>query len=124
MAGGRPTKYNNDILAKTEDYLNTFKELGDPIPSLAGLADHLEITKETVIQWMKQEDKSEFSYYASRISTKQEKTLIAGGLDGDYNPSIAKLLLHSHGHSDKASTELTGKDGAPLIPTSITTKYD
>jgi len=109
---GAPTKYNDETLEKTKDYVINYKDLGDSIPSLAGLAYQLEITKETVIQWMKDENKDEFSYHASKIATNQERALINGGLNGEYNPSIAKLLLHAHGHSDKS--EITGKDGEPL----------
>ena len=109
---GRPTKYNDQTIPITLDYLNNFKEYGDMVPSVAGLADYLEVCRETLYEWARHEDKSEFSDILKRILTRQEKTLFNGGLSGDFNSNIAKLALGKHGYSDKQ--ELAGKDGGPL----------
>ena len=58
---GRPTKYNDQTIPLTLDYLNNFKEYGDMVPSVAGLADRLEVCRETLYEWGRHEDKSEFS---------------------------------------------------------------
>jgi len=112
--GGRPTKYNDQTIPKTQFYLDNFEALGDKIPSIAGLADHLEVTRETVHDWLLQEEKAEFSYNVKRILQRQEKVLANKGLDGEFNSSITKLLLTKHGYSDKVEGTLGGPGGAPI----------
>ena len=109
---GRPTKYNDQTIPLTLDYLNNFKEYGDMVPSVAGLADRLEVCRETLYEWGRHENKSEFSDILGRLSTRQEKVLFNGGLSGEFNSNIVKLGLAKHGYSDKQ--EITGKDGGPF----------
>ena len=116
MPGGRPTIYDKDIVSTTQWYVDKgWEELGDAIPSIAGLSDHLGIPRQTIYDWASQEEKKEFSDILQRILSKQERTLLNKGLKNEFNSNIAKLALGKHGYSDK--TELTGKDGKNLIPT-------
>lgn len=109
---GRPTDYNEDILKKTEKYLKTRK--GEQVPSVAGLSRYLGIARSTIYDWASQESKKDFSDMLGQILSEQEKLLINKGLAGDFNSTIAKLMLAKHGYTDKQ--EITGKDGTPLIP--------
>ena len=113
MPGGRPTDYNEAILSRAREYLNLIRpNENEAIPSIEGLALYLGISRPTVYDWAKQEDKKEFSYIVEDILSNQGRTLINKGLLGQFNPTIAKLLLSKHGYADKQ--ELTGKDGEKL----------
>ena len=133
----RPTKYNKAILEKANKYLNSFLDLeivnevkgGDDakgdlalFPTVAGLALHLKIARETIYAWDNEEDKKEFSDILGQIQALQEYSLLHGGIRGLFNPVITKLMLTKHGYSDKQ--EMTGKDGKDLIPSVIQTVYD
>ena len=98
---GRPTKYNQEILDKAQHYLDNFGEYGDIIPSIAGLALVLGLSRDTVYSWAKDENKREFSDIVEGISQKQECVLIDNGLTGKFNASITKLMLGKHGYHDR-----------------------
>jgi len=119
---GRPTKYTEDMLDKAHEYISGgYKDLSHAIPSVVGLAIHLNIAKSTLYLWAENKDHP-FSDMLAFSNDSQELSLINGGLSGDLNPTISKLVLAKHGYAEKQ--ELTGADGAPLVPVSITTKYD
>jgi len=99
--GGRPTKYNQAIISNTQQYLETYSDLGHKIPTLAGLAVTLGIDKETVTRWGQDtKNKAQFSKLVQRIKTAQEQQRIDNGLDGTFNASITKLCLSKHGYTD------------------------
>ena len=115
MPTGRPTDYNGSILEKSNAYLKSYTEEGDVIPSIAGLACVLKISRTTIYDWAKQEDKKEFSDTVKRINAEQKKVLINKGLDGKFNASITKLLLGAnHSVIEKTQQELSGPDGGPI----------
>ncbi len=135
MAGGRPIEYNETILIKAQEYLDScideieeyHKTRGDKsdsydrivkvkLPSIEGLAYFLKIGRDTVYEWEKKYP--EFSYIIDDLRVKQAQALIDNGLSGDYNPTIAKVLLTKHGYRD--SQELTGKDGNAIVVSQIT----
>lgn len=103
--GGRPTKYNRAILDTTQDYITNYENYGDVLPQVAGLAQVLDVTRETVIQWCNDESKPEFSYMVSKILSAQERKLLNGGLESRYNSSVTKLLLTKHGYSEKQDNQ-------------------
>ena len=105
---GRPTKYNDEILEKARDYIANFADYGDVIPQIAGLSMHLDIARETVYDWAKQEDKREFSDIVRRLLSEQERTLMNKGLGGEFNPNITKLALSKHGYAEKQDIHATG----------------
>jgi hypothetical protein len=112
---GRPTKYNEKILEDSWYYLENYKLIGDEIPMLCGLGQYLGIHKDTIQVWAKEEGKEEFSLLVGLIKQAQESRLINGGLKGELNATITKLVLARHGYTDKQ--ELTGADGGPVLPT-------
>lgn len=115
IKNGRPTKYCKEIVEKASEYLKTFEELGDKIPSVEGLSLFIEITRSTIYEWAQQEDKEDFSDILEKINATQKQVLINKGLSGDFNSAIAKLVLGVHGLSEKHFQEVAGVEGRPLI---------
>ena len=115
MPGGRPTKYNQDILDKAKEYVDGgYQSVNDLFPSHVGLALYLDLAKSTIYEWSNDEEKKEFSDIFNKCLAMQEKALIQNSLLGDYNSTIAKVMLTKHGYSDKQQTELTGANGDPI----------
>ena len=113
---GRPTKYNQEILKKTTQYLNNYEEFGDVIPSIAGLAVCLKLPRTRLYDWASHENKKEFRDMLQDILAKQEQVLLNKGLSGEFNSNIAKLALAKHGYSDRQETNLTSdKPTEPAI---------
>lgn len=114
MPLGRPTKYNQEILNGTLNYIENHLEFGDLVPSIAGLSCAIDIAQSTVHDWSNHEDKAEFSEMLRKIMSKQERMLLSGGLatadHGDIksmNPAIVKLMLSKHNYSDKTESTVT-----------------
>ena len=116
----RPTKYSQDILIASENYLENYAQTGDVIPSIEGLADVLGVVRSTIYAWAKEHD--EFSNITEGIHTRQARCLINRGLDGTYSTTALKAMLGKHGYSDKYELEHTGRDGGP-IETSISINW-
>ena len=101
MPAGRPTLYTPELIDKACEYLEVYeKELKEAIPSIAGLAVYLHISRETVHTWAKDEGKEEFSDICKELMAKQELKLSSKGLTGDFNSTITKLMLTKHNYSD------------------------
>ena len=110
---GRPTKYNAEIQQKADDYVNGgYEACGDIVPSIAGLACELHVCRPSLYLWG--EEHKAFSYTLDRLKQTQERLLLSGSLSGQHNATIAKLMLHNHGYSDKQSQELSGPDGGAI----------
>lgn len=108
---GRPSKYNADLQAMADSYIDNFKEYGDVVPSMAGLACYIGVSRETVNEWTKIH--SEFSDTAKAVMVMQERMLVNGGLSRANDASITKLLLASnHGYSDKQAIDHQSSDGS------------
>ena len=104
---GRPTLYNDAILAKAKYYLDNYKSHGHVVPQIAGLARVLGVRRETLYAWAKEENKEEFSNILEEIMSEQEISLINGGLGGDFNSNITKMMLTKHGYSDRQEIDHT-----------------
>ena len=98
--GGRPSKYNQDIVRKAEEYLNEYESYGDVIPSIAALALELDLNVETITNWANDKNKKEFSRVVRRLRQTQERKLLDGGLNSKFNSGITKLVLSKHGYHD------------------------
>lgn len=129
MAGGRPTDYDKTIINKTLLYIDSCKDeqtefhtkrsdgsnsyeykVRVNIPTVEGLALHLGVSRSTVYKW--REDHPEFSDIIDQLLTKQADMLLRGGLSGDYNSTISKVILTKHGYRE--GQEITGEGGKPL----------
>lgn len=124
---GRPTKYTSDEEMEQEviKYLeecvdeqytltksssNSGETVENKIrvnlPTLEGFALRLGITTSTLYKWKL--EKPNFSESLERIIEEQRKRLLDKGLSGDYNPTIAKLILSSnHGMAEKTQQDIT-----------------
>jgi len=99
---GRPTKYNEEILISTMSYINGAYEIsGEVIPTAAGLSLFLKVCEDTIVNWTKDKDKKDFFVLIKELKAKQKSILISKGLLNEFNSTIAKLILHKHGYSDK-----------------------
>lgn len=121
MPAGRPTEYRPKILKSAKAYLDSCKDVeterqvGEKIvvrlkvnlPSIEGLARFLGIARSTIYEWEKEH--KEFSDILEDIKTEQAQRLLNNGLSGDYNSTIAKLILTKHNYTDKTETDITSK---------------
>lgn len=107
---GRPTKYTDAIQKKADKYVDGgFTECGDIVPSRAGLALELRVSRETLTNWEKAHPK--FLGTLERLSWIQERVSLNGGLKGELNSTIVKLLLSNHGYSESSKLDHTSSDG-------------
>ena len=125
----RPTKYKAELtIIECEKYLDfplfeTYsKEVvvkdqiqvinaqrPNSIPSIAGLANHLDITRETCYQWAKSYDA--FSDILDRLQRKQEEFLLFHGLTKGYDSSFAKFITQNVTRfRDKLETSNTNRE--------------
>lgn len=107
--GGRPSKYSQEMEDKAEEYLQTYTDL---IPSAAGMAIYLNVNKSTLYRWAEDKD-TKFCDILGKLNTLQERKLLEGGLSGNFNAAISKLVLSKHDYSDKQET--THKGGVSVI---------
>ncbi len=127
---GRPTKYSDQILKDTQKYLDlcvdsyqrvllskkkksvTYKhDFVIKVPTIEGLAKYLHIHKDTVHDWKKKH--AEFSDLIGDLLAEQADRLINNGLNGTYNPTIAKVLLTKHGYRE--GHEVANPDGSNVF---------
>ena len=100
MPSGRLTDYTEELLEKAWWYVGVgWEEVGDKVPSVAGLACELGISRETCYAWAGDEAKV-FSDILDEISRKQERKLVNSGLGGDFKEGITKMMLSKHGYAD------------------------
>lgn len=125
---GRPTDYSKEIQKKAENYLLECEDeevqqtvglsakgtelyktkLNVNLPTIEGLSAYLKVNRDTLYEWAKHHP--EFSDTLEDIKAEQAKRLVNSGLSGDYNPTIAKLMLSSnHGMSERTDITSAGK---------------
>lgn len=107
--GGRPTKYNPDVIKKTlEKYLTTCGREQTKLPKLTEFYRLLAIDEDTGNAW--QSKYPEFSVACKRITDAQKEELIDDGLFGgrEVNPGMAIFLLKvNHGMVEKTNVDIT-----------------
>lgn len=118
MKEGRPTSYSADMLKRAKFYVDNYKDLDDVVPTIAGLADYLNVHRDTIYEWAKHDSKQEFSDTIRKIDAKRERALVNGGLSGVLNPTITKLMMASLGYSEKQDINHQSSDGS-MTPTVI-----
>lgn len=116
----RPIEYKDSYVDKTIEYLNSCEdsvnELGKlvvALPSIEGLADYLDIHKDTIYDWETKYDR--FSDVITKLRNRQAIKLLNNGLSNSYNPTIAKVLLTKHGYREGIDQTTNDKD----LPTPI-----
>ena len=117
MTRGRDTAYNQDMQSAADNYVNGgFDACGDAVPSRAGLAVELGVSRNTLTNWGEQFP--DFLSTLDRLSALQERLSLSGGLRGDMNSTIVKLLLANHGYSDRQAVDHT-TGGEAMQPNQI-----
>jgi len=106
MAGGRPTDYDEEVISEFQEYLKQCERLNE-LPTMQGLALSLNVNRDTLYEWAKHHP--EFSDSLDILNNSQANKLMQKGLDGTYNPTIAKLILSSN-HGMRERTDLTTND--------------
>jgi hypothetical protein len=91
----------------TELYKN---KLRVHLQTIEGFALHIGVNPDTLYEWAK--NYPEFSEALRKIKTEQQKRLLDRGLSGDYNPTIAKLVLSAN-HNMREKQDVT-TDGHKL----------
>jgi hypothetical protein len=112
MITGRPTKLTPEVIEKAKQYIDGGYTIEELVPTVAGFSVFLGISKQTAYEWSK--INQDFSDFLDEVMRRQEMGLLKGGLAGDYNSTIAKLMLTKHGYSDKQETAVTGAGGGPI----------
>lgn len=103
----RPTKYNKEMQAKAEEYVSGgFRDNGNVIPSIEGLSSYLGVTRTTLRNWG--DSNAEFLTTLGQIERDQKNITLNEGLKGEFNATIAKLVLANHGMHDKQDVKQEG----------------
>lgn len=137
---GRPTKYRPEMCAMADEYLatckvdveNYVKTDGDRstsyqriihvnLPKLEGFSEFLDVDHSTMLVWEKEHD--EFSEALTKIRRAQHNMLVNGGVSGEFNPVITKLMLSSN-HGYKEKSDVTSNDKPIQANTIIIKNFD
>lgn len=101
--GGRPTTYRQEYCEEIAIFVEQCKT-EKRLPTVAGLAGHLDTIKSNIYEWVKKHP--QFSDSLRKMIEDQEDTLINNGLSKTYDSKITKLILSAnHGMSEKNITE-------------------
>lgn len=131
---GRPTSYDRKFIDSVYEYLDECidedvqvvrqanlekgyemydNKLKVRLPTVEGFARFIGVNKSSLYEWERLYP--DFSDALEDIRREQKERLINSGLSGDYNSTIAKLVLSSnHGMAEKTETDLTS-GGKPLV---------
>lgn len=126
--GGRPTEYKAEYINKIDEYLaerqdeevqvvkqssekyETFdNKLKVKLPTIEGFALFIGVNKTSLYEWEKKY--SQFSNALDKIRQEQQQRLLDNGLSGDYNPTIAKLILSAN-HGMREKSDITSDNKA------------
>jgi len=107
MPAGRPPAIKSplELDAAIDDYYLKCQESEEPF-TIIGLAVHMGISKDTIIEYGKN---PEFSDSYKKAMALAEKSLVHNALTGGYNPTVSIFLLkNNHGYKDKQEIEHGG----------------
>ena len=113
---GRKTKLTDQTYGKIDEYLQTCSQEQMKLPSIAGLANYLNVNKDTIYQWTKVYP--EFSDYIKKIADRQQEDLMNAGLYGgrEVNGSMAIFLLKAlHGMKENEPNTLIQVNIKPIL---------
>lgn len=109
----RPTDYKGEeTLKKVDEYIKECQDdfSGDykkvKLPTIEGLALKLDTTERTLHRWATKHP--EFRQSLDRVNQLQKQRLQSEGLAGNYNSTIAKLILSAN-HGLREGKDVTSK---------------
>lgn len=107
---GRPTDYSEEMVKRARKYFQICKDSRTTVrmPSKGGLAVFLDVSRDTLYEWAK--NYPAFSDIMEMLGAEQERRLIDKGLSGEYNPTIAKVLLAKQGYREGIDVTTNDKD--------------
>lgn len=125
MSAGRPTEYKPEYCEQVEVYLmeceDTLTERGKlqvKLPTTDGFARFLGVARSSLYLWEKAHP--EFSDALDKVRNEQQERLLNMGLSGDYNPTIAKLVLSSnHGMKERSDQTTNDKE----LPNTVLVRF-
>ena len=115
----RPTKYKEEFCDMVDDFLKENRDeqyqltksssskgeswdnkIKVKLPTQYAFAKYIGVAEDTVIEWSKKYPR--FSESLGKILAEQKQRLLDMGLSGDYNSTIAKLILSAnHGLAER-----------------------
>lgn len=112
---GRPTEYKEEYIALVDEYLNNCKDDGKTVklPSKEGFIiwlkreKNIKICRATLYNWA--EEHKDFLDTLEDIDIEQKEKLQGKGLSGEYNSTIAKLMLSAN-HGMREKSDVTTDD--------------
>lgn len=114
---GRPTKYiPEEIYPKIEEYISSCGKENTSLPSFEGLALHLDVNGDTLVEWGK--TYPQFSAAIKRILAKQKTQLMDDGMYGgkEVNAAMAIFLLKvNHGMKENDPSTVVQVNVQPII---------
>lgn len=113
MKRGRPSEYKEEYISSVDEYLLQNQDVPAEggkvevnLPTIEGFAVFIGVSKRVLYEWEKLYPN--FMHALDLIRHEQQKRLLDKGLSGQYNSTIAKLILSSnHNMSEKTQTDLT-----------------
>ncbi len=114
MGAGRKVTFTDAMQARAWAYVDNYADHDHAVPSVVGLCKVINVAKSTIYDWCKRDD-NQFSDILDAIKENQELVTFNKALTGEYNSSIAKLLLGKHGYHDKVDNTQAGPDGGPIL---------
>lgn len=111
---GRPSEYKPEYEQRVDDYLDENQDeilengkIDVRLPTIEGFARSLGVNKTSLYEWEKKHPK--FSNALDKIRVEQQERLLNRGLSGDYNSTIAKLVLSAN-HGMREKSDMTTDD--------------
>jgi len=116
---GRPSEYDPKFCDEVDKYLSENQDkyiryrsisinLKVKLPTIEGFSAFLNVSKTTIYSWASEHE--EFLNALEKILQEQHNRLINSGLSGEYNSTIAKLILSAnHGMSDRIDISTKGE---------------
>lgn len=114
---GAPSKFTPEAMACCEHYLEHYQEIGQPIPTLSGLARYMSqnghpITRTGLWQWRQKHP--DFDDFAESLKDEARVRGWTLGFTDKDKQVMAKYFLANLGYSDKQSLEHSGPGGTPI----------
>lgn len=100
----------DEYLASRQDEELSFQSVRVKLPTIEGFADFLGVARKTLYNW--RDEHTDFALALEKITNEQHRRLIDRGLEGSYNPTIAKLILSAN-HNMREKSDITS-DEKPL----------
>jgi hypothetical protein len=119
MAQRGETRFKAKMINDAREYIANHMALGDPVPTVAGLACVLGVTRKTIYEWAKDPSKKGVSDILEELAQTQERELVKNGLLNAFNAPITKMMLTKHGYSDRIEQDNTSSDGSMTPPKTV-----